>query len=164
MAGRYSNKYRVIRRTKLEAAGDSISVSNLPPMRHLMVVVYAIQSGQINFTIRFNDDAGTNYARRLSTNGAADSTATSASGILVVASTSVDASAVIKIFNDTAFEKQVISSAMDRGTAGAANAPNRYECVGKWANTAAPINKIDIVNTGTGDFAAGSTMVVLALE
>ena len=52
------------------------------------------------------------------------------------------------IINNASNEKLVIVNSMSQGSAGAGNAPNRQEKVGKWANTSNQITQITINNGG----------------
>lgn len=149
-------------RTTLGSAGDTISVTSIPARKYLKVIVQALPSGSINGFIQFNADTGANYAYRNSANGAADATATSqTSGFISSTATALPFQSEMLITNITAQEKIVSFFAIHAGGAGAANAPQRVEGVVKWANTAAQITRVDIINASTGDFAADSEVVVL---
>lgn len=149
-----------IARTTLSSTNDTISVTSIPARKYLQVVIIALNSGQIGATLRFNNDTGANYATRTSTNGAADATAVSATSILLSDAQTQKVEAILFAGNIAAQEKQITGS-VSRNPTGAANAPGRIEVAGKWANTADQISRVDIVNTGTGDFASGSEVVIM---
>lgn len=108
-----------------------------------------------------NNDSANNYAIRLSTNGAADTTSTSrANWSLVPTTGSFLIFGTINILNISTSEKIGIINTMG-ATAGAGNAPERRESVGKWANTSSQISRIDISNSSGGSFATGSQIIVL---
>lgn len=151
-----------IGRTTLSGAGDTITVSSIAARKYLKVIVHVLDTGgTITATIRFNNNSGNNYAYRRLTNGA-DATSTSQSSITIAPdAVALDQYAVVDIINVATAVKMVISNSMSEGTAGAANAPSQRLITGKWVNTADQITRIDVVNTGTGDFAIGSEVVVL---
>lgn len=119
--------------------------------------------GTLNIGIQFNGDTGTNYADRSSNNGGAD--ATGASQAQIFTKTAVDANPQLivgEILNIATFEKLVTFQSVIRGTAGAANAPDRKEGVGKWANTSVQITSIQVAQVGgTGTIDTNSSLVVL---
>lgn len=157
-----ANEWQQIGRTTLTSNGDTISVTPLPARKYLRILVYATATGgTINATLRFNNDSGANYSARSSANGGADGTGTSATSMGMSATAST-ATRLIQadILNVLAQEKLVTGHTIEQGTAGAGNTTNRAELANKWANTAAQITRIDIVNTGTGDFASGSELLV----
>jgi hypothetical protein len=55
----------------------------------------------------------------------------------------------IFVINNSANEKLFITDNVVSRTAGAGTAPNRQEIVNKWANTAAQITDIDLINRCT---------------
>lgn len=152
-----------IGRTTLSPAGDTITVSSLPARKYLHIKVYTQSTGgTIRGVLRFNADSGNNYAFRSSTNGGADSTSTSSSGIQLDSIAGAWPQFFdVQVTNNSANEKLVISHSSEQNTAGAGNTPGRLEVVGKWANTAAQISTVSVTNTGTGDYAVGSEVVVL---
>ena len=73
-----SGGWKEIGRTTLGSSGDNISVASLPDKRYLMFLTYNTATGGSAIQrVRLNSDTGSNYARRNSWDGGADSTATS---------------------------------------------------------------------------------------
>lgn len=129
--------------------------------KHLMIQLYVKGSGAIQPHLRFNGDTGSNYARRTSFAGAADSTVASHTEIKLHAQGSdTPEFCNINVINVETKEKLVISETVAQNAAGAANVPTRQESVGKWANTSDSITSVTAVNGGAGDFDDGSEMVV----
>jgi len=151
-------------RTTLGVAGDTITVNSIPARKYLYIIVSALPvSGTISTEMRFNNDSGNNYAARLSINGAAEVTAGSAALLSISPSTTAAPQfGILRVVNILAQEKLYLAEAVGAGTAGGANIPDRRESIGKWANTAAQITRVDLINSsGTGDFAIGSEVIVL---
>lgn len=154
-----------IGRTTLTPAGDTITVSSLAARKYIRLIIdLRSTGGTITAGLRFNNDSANNYAWRASISGGAESTATSTSSIL---SDSGGASTsplfcVFDIVNISTEEKLLVGMMNARASAGAATAPVRVEVAGKWANTSNAISRVDLVNlSGTGDFIAGSEVIVL---
>ena len=149
-------------RTTLSSAGDTIDVTGLSTANYpyLMVLQDEIGSGSITGFTSFNADSGSNYAYRTSENGASDGTSTSQANIRLDRGTPNNF-IVANISNKADQEKIVIGSCVGIGAAGASNAPQRWEAVGKWANTSDSITSVKISNASSGDFASGSECVVL---
>lgn len=159
----YPRWWQEIGRTTLESAGDTISVTSLPTRKYILIVVDVVDTGgTIDVWLRFNNDSGNNYAFGRSVSGAAESTSTGASAIVLVGALGSPSRSEVFVKNVAAQEKLTYCHSVARGTAGAGNLPSRVEGVGKWANTADAISRIDIVNgSGGGDFAIGSQVIVL---
>lgn len=150
-----------IRRVTLGSAGDLISLTSIPARKYLRVIINTPNSGQTRHVIRFNNDSGSNYSYRTSTNGGADSTSGTQSAIIISPSSSDPKYTVMDIINVSTEEKKIMSRNWS-GSTGASGVPARVEGYGKWANTSTQITRIDIINDGTGDFAIGSEAVVIA--
>ena len=149
-------------RTTLGSSGDTITLSSLAARKYLLVIFSLINSGSIDGLLTFNNDSANNYAIRLSTNGVADTTSTSrANWSLVPTTGSFLIFGTINILNISTSEKIGIINTMGANTAGAGNAPERRESVGKWANTSSQISRIDINNSSGGSFDTGSQIIVL---
>jgi hypothetical protein len=150
-------------RTTLGSAGDSISITPITVKKYLLILYQVFDTGgAISPQLQFNGDTGANYAERFSANGAADTTQVSQNQISAgVGNVSAPAKGVFYVMNILAREKLVVGNSMHRGTAGAGNAPGRIEIDSKWANTAAAIARVDLINGGAGSFDIGSELVVL---
>lgn len=151
-----------IGRTTLGTAGDTLSVT-FPARRFLSVYINTIATGgTILQLLTFNSDGGTNYARIVSDDFAAKSDQTSNAGtILTGAAVAENQFTTMEIENTASQNKMWEWISNLRSTAGAGTAPKRRQGTGKWANTSDQITTITITNTGTGDFAIGSEIVVL---
>jgi len=148
-------------RTTLGSAGDSINVANFAAYDYLMVLTHAIESGVIIPSYQFNGDTGNNYTIRYSLNGGSDGTVTSQGKIQWQNAGTADTNFGVGIINNPqGTEKLVLQTGMKSDT-GAGNAPAREEIVAKWANTSAQITTVNVMNTQSGDFAAGSEVVIL---
>jgi hypothetical protein len=149
-----------IARTTLGSAASTITVDNIPARKQYMVIVRTLgtaAASSVRFT--FNNDTGSNYAHRRSESGAAETTAANASNIATGASGDRNFLMVIWINNQIATnEKNCYYVIASNPAAGAANIPARVEGVGKWANTANLISRLDII--ANNNFAAGSEVVV----
>lgn len=152
-----------------EQVGTSTSISSgtITAKKFLRVFAWIIPSGgTLNIGFRFNNDSGANYAERGESDGAADAAAGSLNQVNT--KTAIDANpqvSFIEGYNSAANEKLFIGETIIRGTAGAANAPNRKQGVYKWANTSAQITRVDVIDTGgTGDIGAGSRLLVLGRD
>jgi hypothetical protein len=151
-------------RTVLGSSNDNITVSNLPDRKYLLILTSLLATGgTINSSFRFNSDTGSNYSARSSANGGADGTAGSVAFLGFAATASANPKfASAYVFNVAAQEKLIYVNTIERGTAGAANIADRAEAVGKWVNTSNPISSVTVFNqSGTGDYAAGSEVIVL---
>jgi hypothetical protein len=152
-----------IGRTTLSAAGDTITVSTIPARKYLTIIVSTIPTGgTISNLIQFNGDTGANYAGRYSDSGAADSTAISQTTFGIAPGIeATNALCTMTVLNIAAQEKICIFNST-RNAAGAGTAPGASPpLLLKWANTANQISSVVLINSGTGDFAIGSEIVVL---
>jgi hypothetical protein len=151
-------------RTTLSVAGDAISLTSLSARKYLQIIIETRATGGTNdVLVTFNNDTGNNYAIRIATNGAADSTSTSRANLSLAPSTAAVPNFItMNVLNVSTVEKAVYALVVGTNTAGAGTAPERRELVGKWANTSAQITRVDVTNgSGTGDFAIGSEVIVL---
>ncbi len=152
-----------IGRETLGSAGDTITVSDLPARKFLKVLlVAAATGGNIDPVITFNSDTGNNYSHRISEDGASDSvSATRANIAFGGGATAQDLLVTAEIINRATREKMLIAHTVRQGAAGAGGNTSRREITGKWVNTSNAIATITATNVSTGDFAAGSELIVL---
>lgn len=139
---------------EIGSPADSISSGTITAKKFLRVYMNLLQSGNITSNLRFNNDSGTNYAFN---RDSGDSTSATSIG---TGNSSLDQYSMVEIHNKSANPKPVIMFTMF-GSASAAAAPTKDKTNGKWHNTSAQITRIDAINGGSGDFAAGSRLLVL---
>jgi hypothetical protein len=152
-------------RTTAGGGGSDVVVSSLSDKRYYMVLSSWTMSTNAQSRWRFNNDTGTNYAGRVSSNGGADSTVTSQVAI-PYNNPGFDLTPhwnVGYIANRSANEKLWINHQMNQNTAGATNAPGRQEQACKWSNTSNAINEIRL-NSSAGTYNSGSELVVLGWD
>jgi len=104
-------------------------------------------------------DSGSNYAIRYNINGGADGSGGSQAQMSIQTSST---SQFVNIFaiNNASNEKLFSTHTVYQNTAGAANAPNRNEIVGKWANTSNQFNIMGMIQTGGGNYSSASFLKV----
>ena len=140
-----------------------LDVSSLPDKRYYMVLTHKPSGTVSGIGNYLNGDTGSNYSARYSNNGGADGTATSQTVFFAQNITfgNVNEFMVSYIANYSSKEKLGIANLVGGNTAGAGNAPQRFEAVSKWANTSNAINRIQTQGTMTN---ANSEMVVLGYD
>ena len=155
-----------IARTTLGGAGDNIDVTGLADKRYYMYLIDALYTpgAVINGKMRFNSDSGSNYARRNSYSGGADTTLTSQTSASVQSATGNPYFGMGYVANYATKEKMALYFSIDRSTATAAYAPERDESVYKWANTSNAISSFNWFNDQSGNFDPGAEMVVLGWD
>lgn len=147
-------------RTTLGVAGDTVTVSGLATRKYLKVLFIGLNSGALTNTFSFNNDrAGTTYTWRKDSSGA--ETNFTSNPFVVIDSGSFNISAVMDIVNIATQEKPYLMQSLPMNSVGAGNTPGRIFLGGKWSNTSNAISRIDFVNTGAGDYAAGTELIVL---
>ena len=134
----------------VNASGSSTNLSSgtITAKKYLWVQVYANDTSSLGF--QFNNDTGSNYARRWSYNGGTDGTSVSQSSMNIPAGVDKTFTNMF-IINNSAYEKLCIGHDVYINGSGAGNDPERAENVGKWANTSAQITEIDVNKTGNFD-------------
>ncbi len=166
--------WKEVGRTTLGSAGTNITVSSLADKRYYMILSQVLdapattwQQSGVQLGIG-SVDASANYAQRYSADGAADVTNAPAAyliGWANLADPKYDDFHVGYIANKSDKEKLVILNNVCGQVAGAGNAPSRSEVVGKWTNTSAPLDIINMYQAGTvGGSDAGSELVVLGWD
>lgn len=145
-------------RTTLVSNSDTISVTGLTARKYLRLQFHTLNSGSTTVVFRFNNDSSANYTSRYLANGSFG-TATSQTFVGEFASSSA-ISGFVDIINTASTVKTGKATGLYNGTA-SNTAPSAVELWFSWVNTSAQINRIDIVNMSTGDFVAGSQLVVL---
>lgn len=162
----YPPFYQEVKRTTLTAAADTITVSSVPARKYLKFLCIGIATGgTLDTNIIFNGDTGNNYCSNNDVDFAAIADVTSAANILIE-SGATDSGQMqnveIEVMgNISAQEKNFWMRNISQDAAGAATVPTVVVKACKWANTSDQITSITWTNTGTGDFAVGSEIIVL---
>ena len=154
--------WKEIGRSTLTVAGDTMTVSSLPSYKYIKIMTQATGTDGLGMKLRFNNDSGNNYSFTQSIKFGAATDSISQSGIDIVGTVSSHPLfGTAEIVNISGFNKRVIATATNDGGSGASAVPSapRYT-YGKWESTNVA-NSISIVNTGNGDYAIGSELVVL---
>jgi hypothetical protein len=155
-------------RTTLGSAGTTIDVSGLADKRYYMVLHNSLSTGNVTSSVRLNGDSGNNYAWRYNDNGATpDPTPITNNNAMNAGDrnppTGGDAWAVSYLANKSGKEKLMISSGLQRNTAGASASPTRGNTASKWTGTGI-IDQITSVNQESGNWSSDSEMVVLGWD
>lgn len=154
--------WELLGRATLAVAGDALTVSGLQPRRYLRIYITIITSGQTVIQMNFNNDNSNNYARQSVINYTAPADAVSVSTLQIDGGAATeDKFAIIEILNMATKEKFGVCTLTESGGTGAGTAPDSSIQHLKWANTAQQINRIDLTNASTGDYAVGSEIIVM---
>jgi len=149
----------------LTGTGDLMTITDLPANLSNFFISHTLASGQTEPLITFNNDTGSNYAYRYSGNGGADGTSTSVGYLINYWNGDVDSRFNVgHMINIPAEEKLYTGWLLENVTAGAGNAPERVENVGKWANTSNQFDNIGETNGGAGDYDTGSNITALGSD
>ena len=155
-------------RTTLGSAGDTMEVSGLANKRYYQILWNGITSGNLddpnlklgNGTI----DTGSNFVSRGDWNGSEETNINQTSILLGKNNGASDRFGLEYIANLSGNEKLVQNWSMQVNTTASSAAPLYAESVGKWANTANPLDVLRITNVGSGSFDTGSEVVVLGWD
>jgi len=140
-------------------SSTEISSGTISAKKYLWLQMWN-DTGATSYTnMTFNNDTASNYARRTSEDGTADSTAVSEAAALIPPNVTGPHFMNIFIINNSANEKLCIFSNVGGSSAGAATAPVRSEGVFKWANTSAQITEIDMTSS-SGNYTSNSILKV----
>ena len=146
----------------VNATGSSTNLSSgtITAKKYLWVQMWLDPSASSNHFLTFNNDSGTSYATRDSRDGGSDSTNTSGTkhNLAPAMPDSTPSFHNFFIINNASNEKLQIGHMVFQNTAGASNAPQRVEWVGKWDNTSNQITEIDM--DGSSNWNSGSIMKV----
>ncbi len=146
------------------STGDTLASPTFATRKYLQIRFSIVPSGQVSPLLRFNADSGANYAQSYSSNFAAAVTGGSATGcnVMLSSTTAARTHGVIDLVNVASLVKVGrISSADNQGTSSAADVPIAWDSAIKWVNTANAITTVTLNNGGTGDYLAGSELIIL---
>jgi len=155
--------------TTLASAGDTLTVSGMTANKFNTVLAHHLETGtSINSDYRVGNstvDTGTNYSRRVSTDGGTDSTSTSRDIITSVYANINDSAFVVGYFVNIATEEKLfIFFGMGNDATGSSTAPERRELVAKWANTSDQVDICQTLNDQAGSYDTDSNHSVLGSD
>jgi hypothetical protein len=140
-------------------SGATLDSGTFTAKKYLYFEIYFDQaSGSNDPYLQFNGDTGSNYAWRMSTNGATDVSYGSQGYGVNITGITVPRLYSGYIINKSDTEKLCILHSVRTAAGGAGTAPDREEAVFKWANTSAQITQIEI-NAQTGNLSSGNIKV-----
>jgi len=127
------------------SAGSTMAITDAIGQDFNMVMSHCINvTGDASIRMRLNADSGANYARRRSDNGGADSVQGSNTYSYWTGSASTGNVFYISYICGIAGEEKLMMVWNTfSNTAGAGNAPTRFELAAKWSNTSDSITSFD---------------------
>ncbi len=148
------------------STSDDMDITDLTAKKFNVFLAHSLASSNIKNNYTFDNNGNTDYARRRSYNGAADSTDTSATTIDNVGDGAWDIFEVIYSCNIDSEEKLNIHFYVNFNAAGESNAPNRLEAVSKVDTTTntGQYTRIDSNNAGAGSYATGSNISAIGTD
>ena len=146
------------------SSGDDCDITSMTASTNSQIITSVITSGSTYGRLLFNDESGSVYHRRGSSNGGADFTG-QATEIENTHDTATDKFTVSYLCDISGEEKLLILFYMDYGASGAGTAPNRMEFVFKYVPASATtITRVDLFNTAAGSFSTGTNLTVLGTD
>ena len=158
-----TNFWQELASVELTSAGDVLDTGTFTAKKYLMMQWQTSPTGGTTDDIKchFNADSDSSYALKRQNDGASGEAFTSTANFRIDAGGGAfERDGHAYIINKSDKEKLVIAEDVVSNTAGAGNAPRRFETFGKWANTSDQITRIQLTNQGTGDFKSGSYLKV----
>ena len=151
--------WKELGRTTL-GSDTALDLSSIADKRYYMVLTNCLDSAPSgDYRQRFNADSGLNYSDRGAQNGTVF-TEINKNVMFMGGLSPTNLLSVQYISNLSSKEKLSMNWAVDEATAGAGTAPDRFENVHKWTNTASVINRIQ----SSGNYNTGSELVVLGWD
>ena len=158
--------------TTLTSAGDALTQSTISNSNTYIYLYHAIPTGgelteYMTMGSGGTKDTGNNYSNRVNTNGASSDSEFFSRANIVNASKSGATKPEFGIgygVNLEYEEKLIMTYHSNVSSAGAGTAPDRNEQAGKHKQVSAVLDTISFDNTGSGDFAVGSTLCVLGSD
>ncbi len=151
----------------LSTSGDILSITDLTSKKFNHFLIHTLDiDGLTRGFVEFNNNTNTVYSRRLSEDGVADVTQVShANWKIDNSGVAEEEFVVVDVFSAGNEEKLGIAHLIRAGVAGAGNAPNRTESVGKFVPSPdADITRIDFENDQAGNYDTDSNLSALGTD
>lgn len=166
-AGVSDSFFEELGRTTLTGSGTSVALDSFTAHNNLMILGDLISTSNINLT--YSTGTGSysgDYADRRAENGGSDETTINRSDNGIITDLQTKSLFTVGVMeNINGVEKQVIWQAIGGNETGADNAPDKFECVGKFTGSS-PVNrmKFNISGAGSPSVLTGSEIVVLGYD
>lgn len=148
----------------LTSAGSTLTVTGFTDKTNIFMIAEGLGVTAGDETMQFNNDTGSNYSLRNSTNGGEGTLKNRVEYTFQRNGVgSVNDFFFAYIVNVSSEEKLIISFSNQNTTAGAGTAPIRDEIVGKWTNTSNEITEID-VNSNSANLQTDSNLSVIGSD
>jgi hypothetical protein len=151
-------------RTTLGSAGDTVTVSGFTAKKYLMILFNGIATGgtlDTNFILQ--NDTGANYAQQYSVQHGAQTASTAQSSIAVESGAVISGGSTLNtlyMYNPSTADKVGwFRNVAQVDSLTAANVPRELDGQFMW-NSSTQVTRFDWKNTGTGDFAIGTEVIV----
>jgi hypothetical protein len=152
----------------LSATADDIDITDLTAKKFNVFLHHQLATTSTNNRVTYDNNSNTDYAWRQSVNGGADGTATSQNytnwnnGL----GGSDDRLSIVYVVNLDSEEKLGIGWQVAQNATGAGTSPYRREWVDKCdtSTNTGQFTRIDINNSGAGDYAAGSNLTAIGTD
>ena len=153
--------------TTLGSAGDTIDITSMTASKFNTALMHIFPSGSTGHRKRFGSgsiDTGSNYAERVSLNGASDVIYTSQDRNTGDGQSAGDRFQVEYGINISTEEKLFIYFDVNATVAGAGTAPKREEYVAKWVNTSNQYDQRRSYNALSGSMNTDSNVSALGSD
>jgi hypothetical protein len=149
-------------RVKNDVAATSLSITNLPLRKYLLVRQTTVGNGATttNEFIRFNNDSSALYDYRRAIAGAPQALVAADTSINVYGDLSAQSVGEYSITNTASLNKTLMGRRQVAYLVAGGNGATWVDLSAVWRNSTVPINRIDYM-TSTGQFAAGGELIVL---
>jgi hypothetical protein len=152
----------------LGSSGDTLQITDLTANKFNQFMIHTLTTaGTIKHNFIFDNNTNTDYARRRSSNGAADSTDISQPQIEYFGDGTSDKFEIVYSCNISGQEKLNIHFLGNQNAAGSGTIPDRGEAVSKADTTtnSGQYTRVDCLNTGGGgNYDTDSNLSVLGTD
>ena len=150
----------------LSGTSDDCDITDLTADKFNLFLHHGLASSAIQGNITTDNNGNTDYAYRISRDGAADFTGTSVTSINVSKSDASDVFMIAYVTNIDSEEKLFICQTAGQEAAGAGTAPYRQEHVNKvdTSTNTGQFTRIDFENQGAGNYDTGSNLSAIGSE
>tara|TARA_R110002012_G_scaffold18401_2_gene67660 strand:+ start:135 stop:1178 length:1044 start_codon:yes stop_codon:yes gene_type:complete len=155
--------FEILGRTTLTGNATSISLDSFTAKNNLMILGDLKSTAEINLTYSTGTDSYSgNYADRRQENGGSDETTVNRTDNGIITDLNTKSIFTVGLMENTNSQKQVIWQAIGGNETGADNAPDKFECVGKFTGSS-PVNRMRF-NSNGNNFLTSSEILVLGYD